>query len=152
MDLKNEELIAGAIAAANEKLIVDLVASGNMESVIFTWYRVYDPDSEQCIVALEGDDGVTSLEICAADDKKNFTTALLKTLNFGADTEEVESEAWLCVLAEGRVDAQWVDESMLRTTLEAGAAQLDTEFNFDQWAFKAGYSRTSGTSQEKPIV
>jgi hypothetical protein len=36
MDLKNEEFIAGAIAAANEKLIVDLVASGNMESAILT--------------------------------------------------------------------------------------------------------------------
>ena len=87
----------------------------------------------------------TSLEICAAGDKKNFTTALLKTLNFGAYTDQVESEAWLCVLADGSVDAQWVDESMLRTRLEAGAAQLDTDFNFDQWALNAGFLRINKT-------
>lgn len=145
MDLKNEIFVAGAIAASSGDLAVDLVASGNMESTIYRWYRIYDPQSDQCVVALGGDDGIPSMEICAADDKKDFTRALLKTLNFGADTEEVESEAWLCVLAEGRVDAQWVDESMLRTTLEAGAARLDSEFDFDQWALKAGYSRNSDT-------
>ena len=152
MDLKNETFIAGAIAAANEELIIDFVASGNMESAVYRWYRIYDPQSDRCVVALGGDDGVTSLEICAADDKKDLTRALLKTLNFGADTEELESEAWLCVLAEGSVDAHWLDESMLRTTLEAGAVQLDTEFNFDQWSLKAGYSRTSETNQENPSV
>ncbi len=145
MDLKNKIFIAGAIAAANEELIIDLVASGNMDSAIYRWYRIYDPQSDQCVVALGGDDGLPTMEICAADDKKDFTRALLKTLNFGADTEEVESEAWLCVLEGGRVNAQWVDESMLRTTLETGAAQLDFEFDFDQWALKAGFLGISET-------
>jgi hypothetical protein len=140
MDLTNEDFVAGAIAAADEKLNVDFIAIGNMESVIFTWYRIYDPNSEECVVALSGDDGVTSIEICEADDKKDLTRALLKTLNFGEDTDEFESEAWLCVLDEGHVNAELVDKEMLRETLEAGAAQLGTEFDFDQWAQKSGYA------------
>jgi hypothetical protein len=139
MDLTNEDFVAGAIAAADEKLNVDFIAIGNMESVIFTWYRIYDPNSEECVVALSGDDGVTSIEICEADDKKDLTRALLKTLNFGVDTDEFESEAWLCVLNEGHVNAELVDKETLRKTLEAGAAQLGTEFNFDLWAQKSGY-------------
>ena len=139
MDLENEDFVAGAIAAADEKLNVDFIAVGNMESVIFTWYRIYDPNSEECVVALSGDDGVTSIEICEADDKKDLTRALLKTLNFGVDTDEFESEAWLCVLNEGHVNAELVDKETLRKTLEAGAAQLGTEFNFDLWAQKSGY-------------
>jgi acyl CoA:acetate/3-ketoacid CoA transferase alpha subunit len=51
-----------------------------------------------------------------------------------------ESEAWLCVLEEGRVNAEFVDKEMLREALEAGAAQLGTEFDFDQWAQKSGYA------------
>jgi hypothetical protein len=139
MDLTNEDFVAGAIAAADEKLNVDFIAIGNMESVIFTWYRIYDPNSEECVVALSGDDGVTSIEICEADDKKDLTRALLKTLNFGVDTDEFESEAWLCVLNEGHVNAELVDKETLRKTLKAGAAQLGTEFNFDLWAQKSGY-------------
>lgn len=139
MDLTNEDFVAGAIAAADEKLNVDFIAIGNMESVIFTWYRIYDPNSEECVVALSGDDGVTSIEICEADDKKDLTRALLKTLNFGVDTDEFESEAWLCVLNEGHINAELVDKETLRKTLEAGAAQLGTEFNFDLWAQKSGY-------------
>jgi hypothetical protein len=139
MDLTNEDFVAGAIAAADEKLNVDFIAIGNMESVIFTWYRIYDPNSEECVVALSGDDGVTSIEICEADDKKDLTRALLKTLNFGVETDEFESEAWLCVLNEGHVNAELVDKETLRKTLEAGAAQLGTEFNFDLWAQKSGY-------------
>ena len=139
MDLTNEDFVAGAIAAADEKLNVDLIAIVNMEWVIFTWYRIYDPNSEECVVALSGDDGVTSIEICEADDKKDLTRALLKTLNFGVDTDEFESEAWLCVLNEGHVNAELVDKETLRKTLKAGAAQLGTEFNFDLWAQKSGY-------------
>ena len=139
MDLTNEDFVAGAIAAADEKLNVDFIAIGNMESVIFTWYRIYDPNSEECVVALSGDDGVTSIEICEADDKKDLTRALLKTLNFGVDTDEFESEAWLCVLNEGHINAELVDKETLRKTLKAGAAQLGTEFNFDLWAQKSGY-------------
>ena len=140
MDLENEDFVAGAIAAADEKLNVDFIAVGNMESVIFTWFRVYDPNSEECVVALSGDDGVTSIEICEADDKKDLTRALLKTLNFGLETDEFESESWLCVLDEGHVNAEFVDKEMLRETLEAGAAKLGTEFDFDQWAQKSGYA------------
>lgn len=140
MDLENEDFVAGAIAAADEKLNVDFIAAGNMESVVFTWYRIYDPNSEQCVIALYGDDGVTSIEECDAEDNVDLTRALLETLNFGANTEDFESEAWLCVLEDGHVNAQFVDEKMLRKTLEAGAAQLKSEFNFDQWAQKSGYT------------
>ena len=144
MDLKDESFVAGIIAASG--LEVDNVASGNMESVIFEWYRIYDEQTGDCVIVLVEQDGsISSIDPCSADDKKDFTQALLKTLNFGADTEEVDSVSWLCILADGWVNAQWVDESMLRTTLEAGAAQLDSEFNFDQWALKVGYLRNSET-------
>jgi hypothetical protein len=146
MDLMNEDFAAGAIAVSNEELIIDFIAAGNMESVVFTWYRICDPNSEQCVIALYGDDGVTSIEKCDAEDNEDLTRALLKTLNFGANTEDFESEAWLCVLDDGHVNSQFVDKSILRKTLEAGAAQLDSEFNFEQWAQKSGYSNDGNTN------
>jgi hypothetical protein len=151
MDLNNEIFVAGAIAAVRTPFEVDSIVSGSMESVVFEWYRIYDEQTGDCVIVLVEQDGsITSIDPCSADDQEDFTGSLLKSLNFRADTEEVDSVSWFCILADGWVNARWVNESMLRTTLEAGAAQLNTEFNFDEWALKAGFSRISETIQENP--
>ncbi|MFN4873192.1 MAG: hypothetical protein ACK5JP_05215 [Akkermansiaceae bacterium] len=138
MNLESDEFIAGAIAASKSDLEIVVIASGNMESAIYKWYLVRDAYSNQCIIALDdGDSGsLPEIEKCLSCEKRDVTKAMLRTLNFGADIPEVETEAWLCVLSEGWVDTDWVDESILRETLEAGASILESEFNFDVWLSK----------------
>lgn len=142
MDLKNETFVAGAIAAARTPFEVDSIAVGNIESVIFEWYRIYDEQTGDCIIVLAEQDGaITSIDECSADDKEDFTRTLMKTLNFGAVTEEVDSVSWFNILADGWVDADRVDVSLLRATLENGAARLGHEFNFDEWVEKNRFAK-----------
>lgn len=135
MDLKNEMFVAGALAAARTPFEVDSIAVGNMESVIFEWYRIHDEQTGDCVIVLVDQDGsITSIDPCSADDPEDLTRTLLKSLNFGAATEEVDSVSWFCILENGWVNADRVDGPLLRATLENGAPQLGHEFDFDQWA------------------
>ena len=138
MNLGSDEFIAGAIAASKGELEIVAIAGGNMESAIYRWYLVRDPESDQCVIALDDgeSDSVPEIVKCLSCDKRDVTNAILRTLNFGADTLQVEAVEWLCVLAEGWVDFNWIDESILRETLEAGAATLQSKFNFDDWLSK----------------
>jgi hypothetical protein len=138
MNLESDKFIAGAIAASKGELEIVAIAGGNMESAIYKWYLVRDSESDQCVIALDDgeSDSVPEVVKCSSCDKCDVTNAMLRTLNFVADTPKVESVEWLCVLAEGWVDINWIDESILRETLEAGAATLQSEFNFDDWLSK----------------
>ena len=69
---------------------------------------------------------------------------MFRTLNFGGDTAKVETEEWFCMLAEGWVDINWIDESILRETLEAGAATLQSKFNFNDWLSKIKATQKRG--------
>ena len=138
MNLGSDEFIAGAIAASKGELEIVAIAGGNMESAVYGWYLIRDQESDQCVIALDDgeSDSVPEIVKCLSFEKRDVTTAMLKTLNFGAHTLKLEAEEWLCVLAEGWVDVNWVDESILRETLEAGAATLQRKFNFDDWLSK----------------
>jgi hypothetical protein len=131
--LNNAEYIAGVLAAANGDIEVKPVASGHYEPTAFHWYRVYDPSSDECRVVLAGnDDTIVFCEPCSPDDKSDFTKAFLRTLRFGGG--EVDPTLWLVVLDEGVVNPEWIDLEILRPVLEKGAAELQTDFNFDVWA------------------
>ena len=138
MNLSSDEFIAGAIAALKGELEIVAIAGGNMESAVYGWYLVCDPESDQCVIALDDGESDSAPEIvkCLSCDKIDVTNAMLRTLNFGTDTLKVEAVEWLCILAEGWVDVNWIDESILRETLEAGAATLQSKFNFDDWLSK----------------
>jgi hypothetical protein len=69
MNVTNEQFLAGAVAAVRGSLEVDAVASGNIESVSYEWYRIYDPSTDECLVVLTGEgDGqhlvISSRESC----------------------------------------------------------------------------------------
>lgn len=145
MDLNNHEFFAGAVAAAHGDIDVTCVATGYTQSTCFSWYRVYDQITDQCVVVLkcsDSDEGEVAQE-CLSNDKKDCTRALFKTLDFGEDDEEVDSY-WFSVLNDGSlnhgsVNYEHIDETLLRATLEKGAAQLDCKFDFNDWALKAGF-------------
>lgn len=141
--LENEDYVAGALAAATGDILVEPVAGGNWESTAYQWYRVYDTRTDECQAVLAGDnedDATPFCEPCPADDKAEFTKALLKTLRFGG-TEE-DPSAWLCILGDGWVDPEWIDLEILMPVLEKGAADLQTDFNFDVWAVKGVLQKT----------
>ena len=146
MNLESDEFIAGAIAASQSKLEIVAIAGGNMESAVYGWYLVRDPESDQCVIALDDgeSDGIPNILKCSSCDQRDVTNAMLRTLNFGADTPDVETEAWLCILEEGWVDINWIDESILRETLEAGAATLQSKFNFNDWLSKIKATQKRG--------
>ena len=145
MNLESDEFIAGVIATSKGELEIVAIAGGNMESAVYRWYIVRDPESDQCVIALDDDsDSIPHIVKCSSCDKRDVTNAMLRTLNFGADTPDVETEAWLCILEEGWVDINWIDESILRETLEAGAATLESEFNFDDWISKIKATQKRG--------
>lgn len=138
MNLGSDEFIAGAIAASKGELEIVAIAGGNMESAVYGWYLIRDQESDQCVIALDDgeSDSVPEIVKCSSCGKRDVTNAMLRKLNFGADKLKVEEVEWLCVLAEGWVDFNWIDESILRETLEAGAATLQSKFNFDDWLSK----------------
>ena len=146
MNLESDEFIAGVIATSKGELEIVAIAGGNMESAVYGWYLVREPESDQCVIALDDceSDSVPHIVKCSSCDKRDVTNAMLSTLNFGADKPEVETEEWFCMLAEGWVDINWVDESILRETLEAGAATLQSEFNFDDWISKIKATQKRG--------
>jgi hypothetical protein len=133
--LENEAYVAGALAAATGNILVELVARSNTEST--AWYRVYDPARDQCHVVVTDEIGYGEPEIffceaCSPHDKMDFTQAFLRTLRFGEP--ESSPSAWLCILADGWVDQEWIDLELLRAILEKGAAELQSDFKFDIWA------------------
>jgi hypothetical protein len=133
--LDSQDYVAGALAAVRGNIEVKPVAFGYYEPTAFSWYRVYDPSSDECRAVLAGsDDATVFCAPCSPDDKSDFTKAFLKTLNFGG--REDDPTLWLAVLDKGGVDPEWVDLQILRPILEKGAAELGTDFNFEVWAVK----------------
>lgn len=154
MRLNNDDFIAGAVAAGCGELEVDAVASGSYDATSYHWYRIYDPDSEECMVVLMGDpaETVSSRESCQSGDKASFTRAFLKTLQFGGNEEF--AHFWFIILIEddGWVDAKWLDAELLKAVLEKGAAELGAEFDFNAWAKQHGFpskNRHRGAAAEE---
>ncbi len=148
MRLNNDDFIAGAVAAACGGLEVDAVASGSYDAFSYHWHRIYDPDSDECMVVLMGDptenpDTVSSRELCQPGDKAGFTRAFLKTVQFGGNEELAHFLFIILILDEGWVDAKWLDAKLLKDVLEKGAAELGQEFDFNAWAKQHGFSSKS---------
>lgn len=133
--LESQDYVAGALAAVTGNIEVKPVAFGYYEPPAFSWYRIYDPSTDECRVVLAGsDDATVFCEPCSADDNSDFTKAFLKTLNFGGNRDD--PTLWFVVLVKGGVNPEWIDLQILRPLLERGAAALGTDFNFDVWAVK----------------
>lgn len=139
MDLTNTDIIAGAVAVANGLLEMEWTAGGHIESVEYSWYRIYNTQADECVAVLTG--GVEDdpyLVPCDPHDAREFTRAMIKTLSFGEDT--VDAMAWFNVLLEGSVEPKWLDKELLKATLEKGAAELRIDFDFHAWALRNGFS------------
>lgn len=153
MDLNNQDILTGAIAAVNGALEVEWVASGCIEgmgSVSYDWYRLLDPGTDQCAVVLwnaeEGGEPATS-DVFEWTDKKDFTRRLLDTLKFGG--EEPPAMGWFVILgAEGAaVNPDWVDAETLRAQMEKEAVELKTDFDFEAWEERIGFKKKPKKSQ-----
>lgn len=152
MNLKNDDFLAGAVAAERGGLKVDALASGNMDSVGYSWYRIYDPQSGECVVVLMGEeegeyDTISSREPSEADDKESCTRAFIKTLNFGGNEESTAS--LFCVMQNGWINTKYIDANVLRAALEKGAAEIKLDFDFDAWAKDHGFASKAQTKENR---
>lgn len=153
MDLNNDDFLAGAVAAGSGCLEVETLARGDMESVGYNWYRICNPETDECMVVLMGDDGdeknqtISSRESCEAGNNADCTRAFIRTLNFGGVEEDLGS--LLCILDDGWVNSKYIDGHVLRAALEKGSVKINANFNFVDWAQDHGFGTTPEIKRER---
>ena len=148
MNKKSEDFIAGAVASFSKRIQVSKLATGELPPVLFHWFHIRDTENDECFVVLMGDEetetAIASKECCAVGDKKSVTMALIKTMRLGGRDDDFE--AFFCALEPGWVNSKFIDASVLRASLEKGAANLEPTFDFDEWAIGHGFGPTRKSS------